>query len=94
MIVDLLDNRELLDQISSNTYVADISGPVQLHHAKGDETVPYMLSQRLADDLMAAGKEHELYLYEDDDHNLSGNFGTAMARSVAFFDEYVKGGGQ
>lgn len=90
--MDLLDNRELLDQISSNTYVADISGPVQLHHAKGDETVPYVLSQRLEADLQAAGKEVELNLYEGDDHNLSGNFGTAMRRSVAFFDAWVKGG--
>jgi uncharacterized protein len=66
------------------------STPIQIHHAKGDETVTYRLSEEFAKDLEAAGKTHELYLYEGDDHNLSANFNIAMQRSVAFFDKYLK----
>ena len=40
---------------------------------------------------MAAGKPVELYTYPGDNHNISKNFNTAMARSVAFMDKYVKG---
>jgi hypothetical protein len=32
-------------------------------------------------------------VYEGDNHNISANFGTAAQRSVAFFDQYVKGTG-
>jgi len=34
---------------------------------------------------------YELYTYPGDNHNLSANFGIAMQRTVAFFDQYVKG---
>jgi hypothetical protein len=33
----------------------------------------------------------ELYTYEGDNHNLSNSFGTAMQRSIEFFDLHVKG---
>jgi len=79
------------DSISANAYLKDISGPLQIHHARGDDVVPWEFSQSLADDLIAAEKEHELYLYPKDDHDLSGNFGVAMQRTVAFFDRYLKG---
>lgn len=32
-----------------------------------------------------------LYSYEEDDHNLSNNLNTALERSVAFFNKYLKG---
>jgi dipeptidyl aminopeptidase/acylaminoacyl peptidase len=34
---------------------------------------------------------YELHTYPGDNHNISANFGVAMQRTVAFFDEYVKG---
>ena len=39
-----------------------------------------------------AGGPVELYTYPGDDHNISRNLGTALSRSVAFFDKYVKNG--
>ncbi|MGE5603730.1 MAG: SH3 domain-containing protein, partial [Nitrososphaerales archaeon] len=38
----------------------------------------------------AAGMPIELITYPGDNHNISGNFGRAMAGSVAFFDRWVK----
>ena len=37
------------------------------------------------------GQSYTLYTYPGDDHNISANFGVAMQRTVAFFDQYVKG---
>ena len=37
------------------------------------------------------GKPVELYTYPGDNHNINGNFVTAMQRTIAFFDKYVKG---
>ncbi len=84
-------NPEFWNSISANFFVKDISGPVQLHHAKGDESVPWEFSQGLSDDLKQAGKEVDLHLYEGDDHDITRNFSTAMKASLEFFDRYVKG---
>lgn len=79
--------------ISANSYLADLSGPVQLHHGTADHDVPVAFSQTLAEQIQQAGREAELYLYAGDDHNIATNLGTALSRSVAFFDKYVKGTG-
>jgi len=73
------------------TYLADLSGPVQLHHATGDDSVPVAWSESLYTRLQDAGQTAELHIYQGDDHNIAGNFGTAARLSVAFFDQYVKG---
>jgi uncharacterized protein len=87
-------NPTLWASVSPNTYVADVSGPIQLHHGTGDQEVPYAFSQTLKAELDAAGRNAELYTYPGDNHNLSASFSTAMQRSVAFFDQYVKGAGK
>lgn len=84
-------NRAFWDAIDPTAHLAQLSGPLQLHHATTDETVPVAFSEDLDALLAETDVVHELYLYEGDNHNLSGSFGTAMARSVQFFDAYVKG---
>ena len=76
--------------ISSNNYLADISGPIQLHHGTLDESVPLAASEVLYNQMLAAGKPVEFYAYENDNHNLSGFFTTAMNRTIEFFDLYLK----
>lgn len=78
------------NSISANSYLKDISGPLQLHHGTADISVPVEFSQKLEEQLKKVGKEVELYVYSDDDHNLSQNFNIAMQRSVKFFDRYLK----
>jgi dipeptidyl aminopeptidase/acylaminoacyl peptidase len=87
---DPLANPEFWSGISANSYLADISGALQLHHGTADETVPLEFSQTLYEQMLAAGQEVEYYTYEGDNHNLSGYFSTAMARSIDFFDRYLK----
>ncbi len=77
--------------LSANSYLADLPGPLQLHHGTGDHEVPLWMSETLLEQVRAAGGSAELYTYPGDDHNISHNLYTALARSVAFFDTYVKG---
>jgi fermentation-respiration switch protein FrsA (DUF1100 family) len=85
------ENPAFYASISPNTYLADLSGPVQLHHGTADTSVPVEYSEMLETEIQAVGKPVELFTYEGDNHNISANFGRAMARSIRFFDTYVKG---
>jgi dipeptidyl aminopeptidase/acylaminoacyl peptidase len=49
-------------------------------------------SESLHDRLQEAGQMSELYMYQGEHHNISVNFGAAMQRLMAFFDQHVKGG--
>ena len=83
-------NPDFWAAVSSNTYVRDLSGPLQLHHGTEDEDVPLAFSIRLAEEVRAAGGIADLYTYEGDNHNISNYFTTAMDRTIVFFDQYLK----
>lgn len=85
-----VENPKFWDSISANSYLKDISGPLQLHHGTADNSVPVKFSEKLEEQMKAADKEVELYIYQGDDHNLANSFNTAMQRSVDFFDKYLK----
>lgn len=84
------ENPEFWDSISANAYLADISGPIQLHHGTADESVPLAASETLYAEMLAANQPVEFYTYEADNHNLSGFFVTAMTRTLTFFETYLK----
>ncbi|MBX3015774.1 MAG: alpha/beta fold hydrolase [Caldilineaceae bacterium] len=81
---------EIWGAISPNAYLSEISGPLQLHHGTADTDVPVAYSQQLNTQMQAVGQTVEYYEYPGDNHNLSVNFNAAMARSIAFFDRYLK----
>jgi dipeptidyl aminopeptidase/acylaminoacyl peptidase len=85
------ENPEFWASISANSYLEDLSGPLQLHHGTQDESVPLEFSETLYEQLQQAGKTAELYIYEGDNHNLSGYFSQAMLRTIQFYDRYLKG---
>ena len=86
-------NPQFWASISANSYLSDLSGPIQLHHSTGDHEVPFEFSETLSQQVKAAGKTVELYSYPGDDHNIANSFGIAMQRSIQFFDKYVKQAG-
>jgi fermentation-respiration switch protein FrsA (DUF1100 family) len=86
-------NPDFWNGVSANSYLADLSGPVQLHHGTADDSVPLEFSEVLYQQLQEAGKTGELYTYEGDDHNISNLFSLAMTRSIEFFDRYLKDSG-
>lgn len=83
-------NAEFWNSISANSYLSEISGPLQVHHGTNDSSVPVEFSEKLKTQMDEVSKESELYIYQGDDHNLSQNFSLAMRRSIEFFDKYVK----
>ena len=85
------DNPEFWATISPNSYLSDLSGPIQLHHGTADHSVPVEFSETLQTQMETVDRPVELYTYEGDNHNISVNFSTAMQRSIQFFDEHVKG---
>jgi uncharacterized protein len=83
-------NPQFWHSISANSYLKDLSGPIQIHTGTADHDVPWQYSQMLYDEMQAAGQEAEFYTYEGDNHNISNSFNVAMQRTVEFFDRYVK----
>jgi dienelactone hydrolase len=84
------ENPEFWRSLSPNYFLDDLTGPIQLHHTTGDESVPVEFSQILYEQGQEAGMPIELITYPGDNHNISGNFGAAMSQSVAFFDRWLK----
>jgi dipeptidyl aminopeptidase/acylaminoacyl peptidase len=84
------ENPEFWNSISANSYLADLSGPIQLHHGTLDEDVPLEFSELLFYQMLEAQQYVELYKYDGDNHNISNYFSTAMQRTIEFFDLYVK----
>jgi uncharacterized protein len=84
------ENPQFWDSISSNSYLGDLSGPVQLHHGTADDSVPLVFSEILSQEIQQVGKPVELYIYEGDDHNLSSSFSQAMTRTLQFFETHLK----
>lgn len=83
------ENPEFWQSISAVPYLDRMAGPIQLHHATGDDSVPAALSERFFENLESVSPESELYIYQGDDHNISANFSTAMQRSLSFFDQHL-----
>lgn len=79
------ENPDFWNKVDPYSYLKDISGPVQLHHGTADGSVPVELSIGLEKELKKVNKPVELFQYQGDDHNISGNFTTAWQRTIEFF---------
>jgi dipeptidyl aminopeptidase/acylaminoacyl peptidase len=84
------EDPQFWDSISATTYLADLSGPLQLHQGTADTEVQVTFAETLAQGIQAAGKSVELYTYQGDNHDLSNSFDLAMSRTIQFFDTYLK----
>jgi dipeptidyl aminopeptidase/acylaminoacyl peptidase len=84
------ENPEFWNSISVNSYLRDLSGPIQLHHGTADAEVPLEFSELLFYQMIEADQYVELYKYEGDNHNISNYFSQAMQRTIEFFDRYLK----
>ncbi|MEA4811946.1 MAG: alpha/beta fold hydrolase [Anaerolineaceae bacterium] len=84
------ENPAFWDSISPSAHLKELSGPLQLQATWADPQVPAIWSEDLGKALEEAGKSYEVYLYENDDHNLTNNFLIAIQRTRVFLDKYVK----
>jgi dipeptidyl aminopeptidase/acylaminoacyl peptidase len=85
-------NPQFWHSISANSYLKDLSGPIQIHTGTADHDVPWQYSQMLYDEMQTASQVAEFYTYDGDNHNISNSFSIAMQRTVEFFDRYLKNG--
>ncbi|MFQ5961267.1 MAG: alpha/beta hydrolase family protein [Candidatus Methylomirabilales bacterium] len=85
------ENPDFWEPLSANSYLEELSGPLQLHHGTGDVAVPIEFSRTLFDQVLEAGAAAELYEYPGDNHHLSNSFSQATRRSINFLGRYVKG---
>lgn len=84
-------NSEFWSSIDPNSYLTDITAPIQIHTGAKDEEVPAAFSQGFFDRLKKQNKIVEFYSYPNGDHNISEpDFSLAMQRSVDFFNKYLK----
>lgn len=79
---------EFWKAVAPTSFLGDIEGAVQIHHAVNDNIVDIRYSRNLNNLLDGAQIDNEFYEYNDGGHNLTGSsFNTAMERSVRFFRE-------
>jgi fermentation-respiration switch protein FrsA (DUF1100 family) len=83
------ENPEFWASVDPTFHLEDLSGPLQLHHGTGDESVPVEFSEDLYARLQKSNLKAELHLYEGDNHNIANQFSMAMERSIQFFDTYL-----
>lgn len=77
-------------EVAPTSYLNDLKGAVQIHHAVDDAVVNIGYSRNLADLLDRTAVPHELYEYSNGGHNITGgSFNLAMERTVEFFRKYL-----
>jgi len=78
-------------EMAPTTYLNDLKGAIQIHHAIDDTVVNIGYSRELNNLLDTTSVPHEFYTYESGGHNITGaSFTTAMQRTVEFFKKYLK----
>lgn len=77
--------------ISAKNYFDRIQTPIQNHHGTADESVEIKWSDELDQWLGEAGKDHEYLVYPGEPHEFTVAWSVVMSRTLAFFDEHVKG---
>jgi dipeptidyl aminopeptidase/acylaminoacyl peptidase len=85
----------LLHEISSIYHLDLVSAPVQINYGTNDGKTlagtPPEWSKKVYQALKDAGKDAQLFAYEDELHSFNGdNWIAFMERSAHFFDKYVK----
>jgi dipeptidyl aminopeptidase/acylaminoacyl peptidase len=87
--------KEALKEVAAYYHLDYVTSPIQIHYGTNDGRVisgtPPEWSLKLTDGLRNAGKQVELYQYEDEGHSFIGEpWFVFMRRVLSFFDENVK----
>jgi dipeptidyl aminopeptidase/acylaminoacyl peptidase len=81
---------ELLRERSAEFWPQGITAPLLILHGSYDWRVQAGTQQRFAQVLEAAGRPHELRIYEADNHGLTMNRGDVDARVIGWFQRYLE----
>lgn len=79
-------NKEFWKQLSFVTYLDEIEGALEIHHAVNDDVVSVEYTRNLKNYLEKSTVKHEIYEYPSGGHNIDGvSFNSAMQRTVDFY---------
>lgn len=78
-------------QVAATSYLNDMKGAIEIHHAIDDDIVDIGYSRDLVNLLSKTSVPHGYHEYSSGGHNILGeNFTVAMDRTVTFFNKYLK----
>jgi uncharacterized protein len=77
--------------VSAVNFFNRITEPILIHHGTADQSCPLEWSQRTLTALQQAGKSAELLTYEGEPHAFEAAWRASMERTVAFFQQHLKG---
>lgn len=77
-------------EFSVTNYFQDINSPLQIHQGKADYLVKEESTREFVDKMKNLGMDVIYYTYPRNDHNLSRDWDTIVARDLAFFKKYLK----
>ncbi len=81
---------EFWRQVAPTSYLNDLKGAIQIHHAEDDDVVNIGYSRDLIEMLDKTKVPHEFYTYLSGGHNITGSsFDSAMSRTVEFYKRYL-----
>lgn len=72
------------------SFLTDISVPLQIQVGLADNQVPPDFSKGLYENLKSFKKNVEYWEYPGNNHDINQSFDKAMARTIDFFDRYLK----
>ncbi|KKU97575.1 MAG: hypothetical protein UY28_C0018G0005 [Candidatus Amesbacteria bacterium GW2011_GWB1_48_13] len=76
---------EEYSQVSSLANTALVKVSLNIQHGTADESVPFEWGMALAARFEKKGVEHNFYSYIGDNHDIAGNWGTALGRDFGLF---------
>lgn len=78
------------NSVDPNSFLKDITAPVQIDVGLADTQVPSDFSTGLYNRLKSFGKTVEYFEYPGSNHDINQSFTLAMQRTVSFFNRYLK----
>lgn len=76
-----------IDKSDAIHYIQDLKTPLIIHHARSENSVPYIWSESLAAKLFKHQKQFEFYAYDSNKHLFQGkNRLKAVERDITFFE--------
>ena len=83
-------NPAFWNSVDPNSYLKDITAPLQIDVGLADNQVPPDFSTGLYNRMTAAGKVVEYYEYPGANHDINQSFTLAMKRTIDFFNRHLK----
>jgi dipeptidyl aminopeptidase/acylaminoacyl peptidase len=83
-------NPDFWNSVDPNSFVTDITAPVQISVGLADTQVPPGFSKGLFNKLTTAGKVVQYYEYPGANHDINQSFALAMKRTINFFNSILK----